>query len=205
MSVEKLFEPLKSLDDSALADYIEVAYSLFMKELFSSNQISKVGKKFDSKLISNLVRFFRSLNITIKQDEDALKELLKGKHSSYESVLQKINEILKHQGSRKYFSDAISSGELTKNFFCHDPTRESHLLNLKVVKELNNLTWKVNLVVCNAESNRILVPEIILGFTFTDGTSKKAHISMKVFQELRKNLTFHIKRIIENEHVALLK
>lgn len=205
MSVEKLFEPLKNLDDSALSDYIEVAYSLFMKDFLSYNQISKVGKKFDSKLISNLVRFFRNLNITIKQDEDALKEILKGKSSSYESVLQKINEIFKHQGSRKYFSDAITAGDLSKNFFCHDPARETYISSLKVVKELSNLTWKVNLVVCNSDSSRILVPEIILGFTFTDGTSKKAHISMKVFQELRKNLTFHIKRIIENEHVALLK
>ena len=73
------------------------------------------------------------------------------------------------------------------------------------MKVLCNFNWKINLIISNNESNRVLVPQIFLIFGFTDGTNLKTKISLKLFQEFRKNLTFQIRKIIENEGKALLK
>ena len=69
---------------------------------------------------------------------------------------------------------------------------------------LTDFKWKINLIISNSEINKILVPQITLTFEFSDGSVLKTLVSMKIFQEMRKNLTLHIKKIIENEHVNLL-
>jgi hypothetical protein len=42
-------------------------------------------------------------------------------------------------------------------------------------------------------------------FTTDDGSSITLVIDLKVFQELRKCLSYHIKKIMDNEAVSLLK
>ena len=41
--------------------------------------------------------------------------------------------------------------------------------------------------------------------TLSDGKNISFQIDMKVFQELRRCLTYHIKKIIDNDNVNLLK
>lgn len=38
-----------------------------------------------------------------------------------------------------------------------------------------------------------------------DGSKYTFNIDIKVFQEVRKNIAFHIKKIMDNENVPLLK
>lgn len=206
MIAEKLFESTKELDDTTLCTYLDVAFSFYMKDLIHTSRINSMKNKFDTKIISSIVRFFRIINITVKLDEDALKDHLKGKAKSLENLHEKIDEILKIQGTKKKFSDTVSIAALPRNLFCYDTNLQANPTpKINTIKTLCDFNWKVNLVISNCNSNKILMPEILLGFSFTDGTKLQAKIPMKVFQEMRKNLTFHIKRILDNEGVTFLK
>ena len=199
MIIEKILElPLKLQKEEELNDYLDISYSIFMNEV-SSKQVNKVIKKFDSNTLSNLIRFYRLVNINSKIDEDSLKDLFKGKSSSLENIKDKIKEILLIQSTRINFSDYDNN-----QFIKATDSNKSIKKTDSSIKILTDFKWKVNLIISNSELNKILVPQIILTFEFSDGSSLKTLVSMKIFQEIRKNLTLHIKRIIENEHVNLL-
>lgn len=203
MIAQKLLEPFKQEKDDSLNDYINISYSIYNKEIIAQNQLNKVSKKFDNKLISNLIRIFRMTNHVNVLDEDYLKDVFKGKDTSMSNFLSKIKEINSSLGVKLSFLDK-SSSLLNKNLFCYD-NQTKNILGLVKFNQLENITWKVELVISNSTSNRVLVPLIYFNFHFADGTVLNTRISVKVFQELRKSISFHIKRILENEKVGLIK
>ena len=200
MLLDRLFSKNTDLDENVINDYIELSYSYYRKDLIHSNKISKMTTKFDTSIISNFVRFFRYINSSSNLDEEEIKDRFKNKPKAFDSLLQKINEIRIHQNTKVKFSDKKEITTLTKNLFSYNP-----YLNNSNIKVLCNFNWKINLIISNTESNRVLVPEILLVFGFSDGTDLKAKISLKLFQIFRKNLTFHIRKILENEGISLLK
>lgn len=203
MLVQKLFEPLKLQDDTSTNDYLDISYSVFSKEIISPAYIKKLAKKLDVKIISNLIRFFRMINPSVKLDEEIFKDIFKNKPNSLSNFSEKVIEIYRSQNSRLLFTEKINFLK-TSNFFCKDNTLQSLNNSSNNIRELCNITWKINLIISNKSSNRVLLPEIIITYYFTSGESKIISVSMKVFQEMRKALTFHIKRIIDNEKINLL-
>lgn len=51
----------------------------------------------------------------------------------------------------------------------------------------------------------MLLPEIIFNIELNDGVNYNFRVDIKLFQEIRKHLAFHIKKIIDNENVVLLR
>ena len=84
---------------------------------------------------------------------------------------------------------------------------------IKLTKSKNGKTGTATFVFISPNSiigytnytNKVLLPEIILNFTLNDGKSYSFLIEYKVFQELRRLLTLHLKKIMENENILLLK
>lgn len=202
MIIQKLIDPIKQMEDSKLNDCIDLSYSLFTKEISNQNQINKIPKNYDVKIISNLVRFFRLINPSVKLDEEVIKEAFKGKQQSYNNITSKISEIIKSLSTRISFCDKFNSLQ-SKNFFFRDNSQSNPIINS--IYDFVNLTWRIELVISNSNSNRVLLPIIHLNFYFSNGEQLKTTVSIKVFQELRKAMTYHIKRMIDNERVNLLK
>lgn len=205
MIANRLLEQTKSInEDSKLNDTIDLSYSIFTKEIIAQNQFNKIQKNFDIKIVSSLVRFFKLINPVIKLDEDSIKDIFKGKSLSYTNLLNKISEILNELNKRVSFSDKTNS-LYVNNYFCRDNLlRQNNLLNNNI-RELVGFNWKVELIISNTHSNRVLIPIIYLYFNFSNGERCKCKATLKVFQEMRKSLTYHIKKIIENERVTQLK
>jgi len=70
---------------------------------------------------------------------------------------------------------------------------------------LKSLSWKINVTISNNNSIRVLLPEIFFYITLSDGKLYSFKVDIKLFQEIRKHLAFHIKKIMDNENVLFLK
>lgn len=202
MLVQKLLENTKKIIDDELENYIEVSYSIFNKDYLSQLSLCKISKKLDSSVISSLVRFFRLVSPTYKIDEEIVKEVFKNKSKSYAVINDKITYILQSLSTRINFTDKINSIK-TKNLFstdCYNTSNMRHSL-----KEIVNFSWKINLVISHNTHNKVLLPEIYVKILLNDGTQKIIRMTIKMFQEFRKEITNHIKRIVDNEKITFLK
>ena len=70
---------------------------------------------------------------------------------------------------------------------------------------MNNFDFKIDVNISSNFNNRMLSPEIYFIFTFEDGSILKIKVDLRMFNEIRKNLSLNIKKILFNENVALLK
>ena len=214
----KLLEPLKSTNYSndEILQLINSAFNYYCKQtLVRSDELEKDETK--QKIFSNLVRFFRSINTNIKIEEgflsSNLKELFKT-HSTnlIESLNEKVNEIISIQTIRINFSEYKLGKDPCRHFIKQS---NMNLLNnnkysvnsnlITAIKSFRNLGYRINVTVSNKDSNRVLTPEIILMFVLDGGQKISMQIDIKIFQELRRVLAYHIKKIIENENVGFLR
>ena len=197
MIVQKLLETIKPLQDDEVKDYLDFSYSLFSKDLLDQNKMNKISTKLNVHILSSLVRFFRLITPTFSFDDDEIKEVFKNKNQALKFFQEKINEIRSIQNTRINFTDKIS---LLK-------TKSLVLSNVKEkgIKIFSNISWKVDLIISNKLCSKVLTPCISLFFHFSDGSVKSLKVSIKVFQEMRKTITHHIKKILDNEKVVFLK
>ena len=193
---------IKQFEEKNLKDLLENSFEFYLnketeiKSEFLEDEKSKCG-------FSNLVRFFRGINSTKKPTEEQitsnLKEIFKGKSADLANIMMDlINKIIQLQSKNLNFSEI----KLTEK---QDFEVKKRDFILSSFSNFVNFDWRVNIKVSNNFSNRILLPEILFNFTLTDGKVYSFVIEYRVFQELRKLLTLHLKRIMENENVILLR
>ena len=198
----KYLEPLKQfkLTEDQTTQAITKAYDFYQ---------NRSGEKFtdeDQQIavpISCLVRFFKCINSGKKIDEEFLQnyfknDVFKQKPNSINYLNQCINSIKKIQSTRLLFSDLEVSRPL-KSVPMRARTQGRN------IKKVINIDFKIDVIISNDYSNRLLTPEITLVLTFDDNSTLKMKIDIRMFNELRKNLAFNIKKILENENVNLLK
>lgn len=209
----KYLEILKSIEEKDLKDLLETSFNYF-----TSNKTNKINDNIiESKALkacfSGLVRFYRCVNANKKIEDDqinqSIKEIFKGKNTELNEVLlNQINRILSVQNKRINFTEinleAIRKRKNSDNDDSSDYLAKKAFL-LNNIFEFKSFSWKININISNNVSNRVLLPEIVFMFTLQDGKTYSFLIDIKVFQELRRLLTVHIKRILENEQVVLLK
>ncbi len=53
--------------------------------------------------------------------------------------------------------------------------------------------------------NKLLVPQIYLIFTLDDGEIIKVKADLRIFNEFRKDLGMHVKKILLNEGISQIK
>lgn len=210
----KVLENVKNLnvEENDLVELISNSYNFYLN--YSNIKLSENLKNdlIKQKVFSNFVRFFRSLNSNKKFEDEVfqnfLKEGFKGKTKFISTLSDKVQEIIAVQTNRIYFSDRgnlnyLSSGnadnENSKPFsdLMNNLSNNYHLIK--------NLSFKILVTISNNISNRVLVPEIFLYITLENGRTVEMFVDLKTFQELRKCLAFHIKKMIDNEAVNLLK
>jgi len=212
----KLLEPLKTSNYSndEILQLINSAFNYYCKHsLVISEELKNDETK--QKIFSNLVRFFRSINTNIKIEEGFLslnlKELFKTHSNLIESLNEKVSEIIAIQTIRINFSEYKLGKDACRNFIKQSNMNLLNIndsLNLNLItaiKSYRNLSYRINVTVSNKDSNRVLRPEIILIFTLDEGEKITMQIDIKIFQELRKVLAYHIKKIIDNEAVSFLR
>jgi hypothetical protein len=201
----KFLEQLKAytIEDSELQNLILSAYNY--NSVKSDNLLQNLQEENQKKVFSILVRFFRSLNSNKKIDEESLnlclKDVFKNKQNSISSIHDKINEIVSIQSTRISFS--TNKNERRLNYF--NVKQDCNFYNLSDPTEfisdnfhnLTNFYFKLNIGISNKHSNRVLQPEIYLFLTLNEGTTICLFIDIKVFQEIRKCLAFHIKKILD--------
>jgi len=208
----KYLETLKQLEEKDLKELIEESF-----QHFSSDRTNKINDKFiESKTLkagfSGLIRFYRCINANKKFEEDQInqlvKEIFKGKNTELNNLLiNQINSIINIQNKRINFSEI--NLEAIKNRKNRDDNSNEYLAKrdflINNIFEFKSFSWKININISNNVSNRVLLPEIIFNITLMDWKTYSFIIDIKVFQELRRLLTVHIKRVLENEQVVLLK
>jgi len=208
----KYLDILKQIEENDLKDLLESTFEYFSsaksKKIESNIMLSKNLKAG----FSSLIRFYRSINSNKKIEEEQIiqiiKEIFKGKNIDLNSVLlNQINLIQNIQNKRVNFSQINLSERITGNKIDTESyenlAKREFLLNN--ILEFKSFSWKININISNNISNRILYPEIVFMFSLEDGKTYYFLIDIKVFQELRRLLTIHIKRIMENEQIVLLK
>jgi hypothetical protein len=200
-----------SIDDNDLASLIRNSFGYYVNNSIKTLDKETIHQDENKlKIFSNLVRYFRNVNSNKKFDEEAfnsfLKEILKDKPKSITILTEKVNEVISVQQKRINFTDKLNHKKL--NFLVDSGKLSTSglndLLNDKIT-DIKNFSFRVNVTISNNFSNRVLSPEIYFYFTFKDGSSVQMKIDVKIFQELRKCLAYHIKKMIDNESVQLLK
>ena len=68
-----------------------------------------------------------------------------------------------------------------------------------------NFDYKIDVVISSNYSNKLLIPQIYFIFTLDDGEIIKVKVDLRMFNEFRKNLGMHIKKILINEGVSQIK
>lgn len=194
--INTLLEPLKAVETDLDSErLINKSYLIFQKESV------KVDLK-DYQAISSLTRFFRTLHINRPIEEDFIaKEILRNKPKALDALISKTKEVYQHQSTRILFNQKANN--LMEIGFGRS-SRVAETLSSGFLRRLKDLKWKVNIVISNEVSSRVLMPEIVMILDFMDGSSVRVSVDLKVFQELRRVLTMQIKRVIDNEHIALL-
>jgi len=198
----KYLDPIKSLgvDDKTTCALISTAYNYYQTKEINRNAITK--KEF-AKLISCFVRFFGSINSSKQIDEDGFQsylknEGLKGKAESIKILNGYVNEIKQIQNAKILFS----SPDLGNTLNAIDIKNHNRGRN---IRNLVNFDYKIDVVISSNYSNRLLIPQIYLIFSLDDGEIIKVKVDLRIFNEFRKNLGMHIKKILINEGVSQIK
>ena len=198
----KYLDPIKSLglDDKTTSQLITCAYNYYQTKEINKSACSK--KEF-ARLISCFVRFFGSLNTSKQIDEDIFQsylknEGLKGKNESIKLLNSYINEIKQIQNAKILFS----SPDLGNTLNAIDKKTNNRGRN---IRNLVNFDYKIDVVISSNYSNRLLIPQIYFIFSLDDGEIIKVKVDLRMFNEFRKNLGMHIKKILINEGVSQIK
>ena len=198
----KYLDPVKSLgiDDKTTSQLITCAYNYYQTKEINRSACSK--KEF-AKLISCVVRFFGSLNSSKPLDEDSFQlylknEGLKGKAESIKLLNGYINEIKQVQTAKILFS----SPDLGNTLNAIDKKTNNRGRN---IRNLVNFDYKIDVVISSNFSNKLLIPQIYFIFSLDDGEIIKVKVDLRMFNEFRKNLGMHIKKILINEGVSQIK
>ena len=198
----KYLDPIKSLglDDNTTSQLITCAYNYYQRKEINKNVCSK--KEF-AKLISCFVRFFGSINTSKQIDEDIFQsylknEGLKGKGESIQILNKYINEIKQIQSAKILFS----SPDLGNTLNAIDIKSNNRGRN---IRNLVNFDYKIDVVISSNYSNKLLIPEIYFIFSLDDGEIIKVKVDLRMFNEFRKDLGMHIKKILINEGVSQIK
>ena len=197
----KSIDPVRSLgcDDKTTSALITCAYNYYQTKEIDKNACSK---KEHAKLISCFVRFFRSLNSSRLSDDDIIHYLktegLKGKAESLSLVTQYITEIRQTQSCKILFSspDLIST---------LNPINNKTYNRGRNIRELVNFDYKIDVIISSNYHNKLLVPQIYLIFSLDDGEIIKVKVDLRIFNEFRKNLSMHVKKILFNEGISQIK
>ena len=198
----KYLDPIKSLgfDDKTTSSLISVAYNYYQTKEIDRKACSK--KEF-ARLISCFVRFFGSLNSSKQSDEDIFQvylksEGLKGKPESIKLLNSYITEIRQIQNSKILFS----SPDLANTLNAIDKKTNNRGRN---IRNLVNFDYKIDVVISSNYSNKLLTPQIYFIFSLDDGEIIKVKVDLRMFNEFRKDLGMHIKKILINEGVSQIK
>jgi hypothetical protein len=206
----KHLEILKSLEETDLKNLLDTSFKYYSSQKKINIDENILNSKNLQGGFSGLIRFYRSINSNKKIEDNQLnqiiKELFNGKSPDLINLLlSHINTILGIQKKSINFVE-INLNEKTYN---NEENSNEYIAKreflLNNILEFKNFSWRINISISNNNFNRILFPEIIFIFTFEDGKSYTFLIDIKIFQELRRLLTIHIKKIMENEQIALLK
>ena len=73
------------------------------------------------------------------------------------------------------------------------------------IRNLVNFDYKIDVVISSNFSNKLLIPQIYFIFSLDDGEIIKVKVDLRMFNEFRKNLGMHIKKILINEGVSQIK
>lgn len=205
--MEKILDGINVLDDKTLLDHIELSYKIYKSESKEPKNakfnIKEISNKYNQVILSSLVRFFRYINNSLYIDSETLKEILKSRTLSYSLITEKLNEVLSYQNKRIYITDTFykeNHNETTYSPSINSQIRYSH----ESVKYISGISWRINLIISNSDMNKVLIPQVIIVFTYEDSSMERFIVPINVFQEMRKNMTKHLKKIIENDHVSLL-
>ena len=197
----KTIDPVKSLgiDDKTASSLITVAYNYYQTKEIDKSIITK---KEYAKLISCFVRFFSSLNSSRLSDDDILHYLktegLKGKTESIALASQYVTEIRQVQSVKILFS----SPDLTSTL---NPVNNKTYNRGRNIRNLVNFDYKIDVVISSNYHNKLLVPQIYLIFTLDDGEIIKVKTDLRIFNEFRKDLGMHVKKILLNEGISQIK
>ena len=197
----KTIDPVKSLgiDDKTASSLITVAYNYYQTKEIDKSVITK---KEYAKLISCFVRFFSSLNSSRLSDDDILHYLktegLKGKAESIALASQYVTEIRQVQSSKILFS----SPDLTSTL---NPVNNKTYNRGRNIRNLVNFDYKIDVVISSNYHNKLLAPQIYFIFTLDDGEIIKVKVDLRIFNEFRKDLGMHVKKILLNEGISQIK
>jgi len=201
--MEKILDGINSLEDKILYDHIQLSYKIYKSESKNKKQNKKnqnqISEKYDISILSSLVRFYRYINNSMYIDSETLKEILKSKSLSYNQISENLNEILSIQNKRIYISNSLVSQ--SKN---EEKSFSYIKYNPNSIKSIYDIKWRINLIISNSDMNKVLIPQVILIFYYEDFSFDRFIVPINVFQEMRKNMTRHLKKVIENDHVTLL-
>ena len=155
----KYLEPLKKTDlnDASTVELISKAYEYYQFRIVPD---LNENQKQNDQYFSCFVRFFKCINSSRKIDEEFLQnyfknEIFKGKPRSIEILNSYIEEIKSIQKTRLLFSsDEIQS---SLQAICNKSNSKG-----PNIKEVINCEYKVDVVISNDYSNKMLTPEIYL-------------------------------------------
>ena len=199
--MNKTIDKVKSLgiDDKTTSSLITVAYNYYQTKEIDKKVCTK---KEYAKLISCFVRFFRSINSTKQNDDELIQHLklesLKGKNESLNLVTKYIAEIRQVQSSKILFG----SPDLTNTL---NPINNKNYNRGRHIRNLVNFDYKIDVVISSNYHNKLLQPQIYLIFSLDDGEIIKVKVDLRIFNEFRKDLAFHIKKILLNEGISQIK
>ena len=199
--MNKTIDQVKSLgiDDKTTSSLITVAYNYYQTKEIDKKVCTK---KEYAKLISCFVRFFRSINSTKQNDDELIQHLklesLKGKNESLNLVTKYIAEIRQVQSSKILFG----SPDLTNTL---NPINNKNYNRGRHIRNLVNFDYKIDVVISSNYHNKLLQPQIYLIFSLDDGEIIKVKVDLRIFNEFRKDLAFHIKKILLNEGISQIK
>ena len=194
----KPIDPVKSLgiDDKTTSSLIKVAYNYYQTKEIDKNLCSK---KEYAKLISCFVRFFNSLNSSRLSDDDVLHYLktegLKGKTESIALASQYVAEIRQVQSAKILFS----SPDLINTL---NPVNNKTYNRGRNIRNLVNFDYKIDVVISSNYHNKLLLPQIYLIFSLDDGEIIKVKVDLRIFNEFRKDLGMHVKKILLYEGIS---
>ena len=199
--MNKTIDQAKSLgiDDKTTSSLITVAYNYYQTKEIDKKVCTK---KEYAKLISCFVRFFRSINSTKQNDDELIQHLklesLKGKTESLNLVTKYIAEIRQVQSSKILFG----SPDLTNTL---NPINNKNYNRGRHIRNLVNFDYKIDVVISSNYHNKLLQPQIYLIFSLDDGEIIKVKVDLRIFNEFRKDLAFHIKKILLNDGISQIK
>ena len=113
-------------------------------------------------------------------------------------VTQYIKEIRQVQSTKILFSspDLIST---------LNPINNKTYNRGRNIRDLVNFDYKIDVVISSNYHNKLLVPQIYLIFSLDDGEIIKVKVDLRIFNEFRKDLSMHAKKILFNEGISQIK